>query len=859
MVSEDGELSPEGTENAEQLLQARRFGSGHTIPDSQGESEDENTGVKANENQSQNADKNPASHRVKHGRVRKKLRMTEDNESGYVDLTTPKYYDEEQKPVRQKAPDYRRYIPRNKKQQRFFSNCLNSARAMYMCCAPSRLPEPPETDPEDSYLHQWRFLQECYAEAGGQGTLPALKPTSVHPKNWNIKDRDISIATACFLLYQKTTDTNTASKLPYTLQHLNIDLYQVEYPHPNSNSNQKILLPRTSTRAMSDIKAGKRDRDPKDEPEVDESKRYKVEEENKEGNLNPYNRSSSTSSASDDGEDLETLAAEAVRTRERYEAIIARQRQRRASYATSSQQPAGGIQPIGLRVAGDDPRMRDYSTSGEYQPNPASFTFAPLEYDAPTNTAAAAYLPPDPPYLHHAHPLTFLASPDLPSPSPLPKGHTTGTVSLDITANNHTFNEGDPFHSQLLHNPGQRNGIIVRHGHGYQQKRFHPYARPEQATNMPPPASSHDNFLHNAFTANVDQPLGHGTNDRASVPPPVGRNQQRKQDAIARGKELGSDNKLKGDIKYDENGTLLAYIDKEWIKAIYHNDRRARLLEIEDMNGAYKYPPTQGADPTDRMAFHEHYININMNSRLDRSEILYWWNPPTTRPAPAATPGYLLDPDFGSILLDINNHPIKAFTELPKVISGQVSGMWIELWRRLNPNICLPDIYARTPKTTTVRYGLRPHNLSIQAFGNRARRDRIVLGTRAWIEREGSDPIQARLKSVMPNRVLRQLEEYGSTSLWRDLTCEEVDAIVAVNRGVGTAMLRAGNKRLDEETKRERDAGKEAHNAAVLKRLLDEKKREDEKDMATSNGQTNIVVVKDEPMSMKTQPQNMRP
>ncbi|KAL8693319.1 MAG: hypothetical protein Q9218_001838 [Villophora microphyllina] len=170
----------------------------------------------------------------------------------------------------------------------------------------------------------------------------------------------------------------------------------------------------------------------------------------------------------------------------------------------------------------------------------------------------------------------------------------------------------------------------------------------------------------------------------------------------------------------------------------------------------------------------------------------------------------------------------------------------MELWRRLNPHITNADIVARTPRTTCLGPGKKHHTLTQQAFNNRARRDRVLVGTRAWNAREGSPQIQSRLKEVMPNRVLKELRDHGSTWSWRDLTNEEIAAIVSVNRGQGSALLRAGRRRLDDKTKAERDAMANARNTAVLQRLLREKEREDRKDAELGNGDAPGNVVEDE-------------
>ncbi|KAI4177697.1 MAG: hypothetical protein LQ343_000160 [Gyalolechia ehrenbergii] len=216
-----------------------------------------------------------------------------------------------------------------------------------------------------------------------------------------------------------------------------------------------------------------------------------------------------------------------------------------------------------------------------------------------------------------------------------------------------------------------------------------------------------------------------------------------------------------------------------------------------------------------------------MKVRNGRPDILYEWEHTKQRPA-AQDPGYMHDATDGKVLLDVNNHPIKDWPELPTTISGQVEGMWIEYWRRLNPQISLPDIVARCPKVTQKHASSKEHKLSIAAFGNRMRRHRVLLGTRAWEEREGSREIANRLKELMPNRVLAEIAGQNSTKTWRDLTNDEVDMVLSVNKGQGSAPARAGDKKLEGKKKDERDKAARAKTADIQRRMEAEKRGEDE-------------------------------
>ncbi|KAL8941014.1 MAG: hypothetical protein Q9216_002494 [Gyalolechia sp. 2 TL-2023] len=349
-----------------------------------------------------------------------------------------------------------------------------------------------------------------------------------------------------------------------------------------------------------------------------------------------------------------------------------------------------------------------------------------------------------------------------------------------------------------------------------------------------------------AAPLNVADSPESGTQEQRKSRSESKKSQTKRQQKLRRfeeqGMELGNDNKKKGEVHYDGAGNMFCIINGSRLPAAYHHERRNVLLARADREGSYSksilhdvlvvltkigYPSDHGADDHDRMAFHPSYANFNMKVREGRPDILYEWEHKKQKPAPKH-PGYMRDTTDGKFLLDVNNHPIRDWPELPATISGQVEGMWIEYWRRLNPQISLPDVVARCPKVTQKHASSKEHKLSIAAFGNRMRRHRVLLGTRAWEEREGSREIATKLKGLMPNRVLAQIAGQNSTKTWRDLTNDEVDMILTVNKGQGSAIARAGDKKLEGLEKAQRDTDTRNRTVGIQRRMETEKQRDDE-------------------------------
>lgn len=83
----------------------------------------------------------------------------------------------------------------------------------------------------------------------------------------------------------------------------------------------------------------------------------------------------------------------------------------------------------------------------------------------------------------------------------------------------------------------------------------------------------------------------------------------------------------------------------------------------------------------------------------------------------------------------------------------------------------------------------------------------------------------------MPNKVLAEIAHRGTTTFFRDLSPKETSAICHINRGKGTAPSRAGNKKLDEKEKKERQAKSDRGLERIYRKLLQEKYDADRSDL----------------------------
>ena len=51
--------------------------------------------------------------------------------------------------------------------------------------------------------------------------------------------------------------------------------------------------------------------------------------------------------------------------------------------------------------------------------------------------------------------------------------------------------------------------------------------------------------------------------------------------------------------------------------------------------------------------------------------------------------------DEGCVVLDLNNHPVKAYRDIPLTLSSKVEAALMEVIRRIDPRISIIDFWAR--------------------------------------------------------------------------------------------------------------------------------------------------------------------
>lgn len=194
----------------------------------------------------------------------------------------------------------------------------------------------------------------------------------------------------------------------------------------------------------------------------------------------------------------------------------------------------------------------------------------------------------------------------------------------------------------------------------------------------------------------------------------------------------------------------------------------------------------------DITSFHSDYINWGPE-REDRPDILYQYLKKSHTP-PYYTPEIWYDDD--RIVLDMDDHPIRKWREIPLVLSSEFEGFMMEGIRRLNSNISIKDFRARMPKF--VVKGPKPARRKIfglSTLGMRMSRFRLQACCIAWSERDGGDSIKDYFDQILPERCHAE----NSTKNFRDLTKYEIMKATEPNKGGFSS--RAGSHALDETTR----------------------------------------------------------
>ena len=169
---------------------------------------------------------------------------------------------------------------------------------------------------------------------------------------------------------------------------------------------------------------------------------------------------------------------------------------------------------------------------------------------------------------------------------------------------------------------------------------------------------------------------------------------------------------------------------------------------------------------------------------------------PRERAGPITRPGNMTR--NGRVVLDIDNHPVTDWPDLPATISSMIEGGRMEAMTRLNPRLTQKDFRARMPPMTVLKSGRSKALCGLSALGQKTGRFRKAMGIVAWKVRDGSEAI----RSYVVNKLSTQDRQAGTTAGLGELSKEEQEEACEPNRG--RFLSRAGTRLLSPSARQAR-------------------------------------------------------
>lgn len=235
---------------------------------------------------------------------------------------------------------------------------------------------------------------------------------------------------------------------------------------------------------------------------------------------------------------------------------------------------------------------------------------------------------------------------------------------------------------------------------------------------------------------------------------------------------LSNSTRPKGQVRVHSTG--MDYQESpgdEWLPAVYHFNMRRQYILYSFSTDNYVHPDPQGSGGSlDITTYHPDQQTWGP-AWQDRPPIL-------KRFVRGDYLGSSYEPavltDRGCVVIDQDNHAVKAWSELPLCISSKVPGWKMEAWRRMNPKISILDFAARMVKMD------KPLDSARNKLSMRMQRFRLKGACITWVEREGCQAIKNYMTNLIGPACVaaNSIEAFG-----RDLTEAEMAQATRANKG----------------------------------------------------------------------------
>jgi len=243
-----------------------------------------------------------------------------------------------------------------------------------------------------------------------------------------------------------------------------------------------------------------------------------------------------------------------------------------------------------------------------------------------------------------------------------------------------------------------------------------------------------------------------------------------------------------------------------WKPAVWHDQIRQDLINKAKgpKNESYVHQRESGTLANDITSFHADQKDWG-EDRACRPKILFQFEAPPNWKAAKDEVGMMLHGD--KIVLDPDNRPVRAFTEIPLTVSSKVEGWLMEVIRRQNHQITPNDFRARMPRDPSGKNqrdsagkwtGQEKDSLCTSGgLDMRMTRWRMSHRCIAWTKKAGSDSFRNHLR----NKMTAEQRKANSTEGMNDVTDkEELKQIQSFNLGKYMQRSRKRKTETPEET-----------------------------------------------------------
>lgn len=234
---------------------------------------------------------------------------------------------------------------------------------------------------------------------------------------------------------------------------------------------------------------------------------------------------------------------------------------------------------------------------------------------------------------------------------------------------------------------------------------------------------------------------------------------------------------------------ISTFTNSHVVPAVSHNTIRAKLIEQAEQLGSYGKLSLQfhlkrsllihldrrrkhGLDLLDITSFHPDQKTWGP----DRNE--HWPSMPDQLLFRLERQGYP-EPDYevtrwideGRVVLDMDNRPVKNFSNIPLTLSSETEAYLMEMMNRMDTRISHRDFRARMPHTVQTGTHTKPI-VSLGGIDMRLRRFRLEEACPSWSERQNSDGLKAFVIDLLSEEGLERnstQELSGLTKLQQEM------------------------------------------------------------------------------------------